>query len=67
MHFSPTLKLGYLKAKKTHGFKSGIMISIYPLDKPSIKKATEQAFFYRFWENPTFSSVGNFLADYLKL
>ena len=26
-----------------------------------------QAFFSWFWENPTFSSVGNFLANYLKL
>ena len=27
----------------------------------------QQAFFYQFWENPTFSSVGNFLPDFLKL
>ena len=30
-----------LKAKKTHGFKSCIVISIYSLDILSIKKATE--------------------------
>ena len=30
-----------LKAKKIHGFKSCIVISVYPLDIPSIKKATE--------------------------
>ena len=27
-----------LKAKKTHGFNSCIVISVYPLDKPSVKK-----------------------------
>ena len=31
----------HLKAKKTHGFKSCIVISVYPLDIPSFKKATE--------------------------
>ena len=31
----------YLKAKKTHGFKSYIVISVYTLDIPSIKKTTE--------------------------
>ena len=36
MHLSLTLK-----AKKTHGFNSCIVISVYPLDIPSIKKATE--------------------------
>ena len=30
-----------LKTKKTHGFNSCIVISIYPLDVPSIEKATE--------------------------
>ena len=30
-----------LKAKKTHGFNSCIVISVYPLDIPSIKKPTE--------------------------
>ena len=30
-----------LKAKKTHGFYSCIVISIYPFDIPSIKKGTE--------------------------
>ena len=30
-----------LKAKKTHDFKSCIVVSVYPLDIPSIKKATE--------------------------
>ena len=30
-----------LKAKKTHGFNSCIVISVYPLDIPSIKKRTE--------------------------
>ena len=30
-----------LKAKKTHGFNSCIVISVYPLDILSIKKATE--------------------------
>ena len=29
-----------LKAKKTYGFNSRIVISVYPLDKPSIKKGT---------------------------
>ena len=28
-----------LKAKKTHGFNSCIVISVYPLDIPPIKKA----------------------------
>ena len=35
------MKCRHSKTKKTHGFKSCIMISVYPLDKPSIKKATE--------------------------
>ena len=30
-----------LKVKKTHGFNSCIVISVYPLDIRSIKKATE--------------------------
>ena len=30
-----------LKAKKTHGFNSCFVISVYPLDILSIKKATE--------------------------
>ena len=29
-----------LKSKKTHGFNSCIVISVYPLDISSIKKAT---------------------------
>ena len=32
---------GKLKAKKTHGFNSCIMISVYPLAILSIKKGTE--------------------------
>ena len=32
----------YLKAKKTHGFKSCIVLSVYPLDiVPSIENARE--------------------------
>ena len=31
----------YIKAKKTYCFNSCIMISVYPLDIPPIKKATE--------------------------
>ena len=31
----------FLKAKKTHDFKSCIVISVYQLDIPSIKKGTE--------------------------
>ena len=34
---SPSL-FKLLKAKKTHGFNSCIVISVFPLDKPSIKK-----------------------------
>ena len=34
------LKLFFLKAKKTHGFNSCIVISVYPLDIPSMKKGT---------------------------
>ena len=30
-----------LKAKKTHGFNSCFVISVYPLDILSIKKATK--------------------------
>ena len=30
-----------LKAKKTHGFNSCVVISVYPLDKSYIKKVTE--------------------------
>ena len=30
-----------LKAKKTHGFNSCIVISVYPLDKSYIKKVRE--------------------------
>ena len=30
-----------LNANKTHGFYSRIVISVYPLDLPSIKKAIE--------------------------
>ena len=30
-----------LNAKKTHGFKSCIVISLYQLDIPSINKSTE--------------------------
>ena len=30
-----------LKAKKTNGFNSCIVISVFPLDIPSIKKATD--------------------------
>ena len=30
-----------LKAKTTHGFYSCIVISVYPLDIPSIRKGTE--------------------------
>ena len=30
-----------LKAKKTHGFNSCIVISVYPLGIPSITKVTE--------------------------
>ena len=33
--------LATLKAKKTHGFNSCIVISVYPLDILSIEKATE--------------------------
>ena len=33
-----------LKAKKTHGFNSCIVISVYPLDIQSIKKATESRY-----------------------
>ena len=35
------LALNNLKAKKTHGFNSCIVISVYSLDILSIKKATE--------------------------
>ena len=31
----------HLKAKKTHGFNSCTVISVYPLNIPSIKKAIE--------------------------
>ena len=40
----PSIKFpleNHLKAKKTHGFNSCIVISVYPLDILSIKKATE--------------------------
>ena len=35
------LPLYILKAKQIYGFKSCIAINVYPLDIPSIKKATE--------------------------
>ena len=34
-----------IKAKKTHGFNSCIVISVTPLDMPSIKKATVRILF----------------------
>ena len=33
--------LAFLKVKKTHGFNSCIVISLYPLDILPIKKATQ--------------------------
>ena len=41
MLYCDILKCYSLKAKKTHGFKSCIVISVYILDILSIEKATE--------------------------
>ena len=39
---NPSLnKTNHSKAKKTHGFHSYILLSVYPLDILSIKTATE--------------------------
>ena len=39
----------------------------HALKRFGINRKIMQAFFYWFWENPTFSAVGNNLANYLKL
>ena len=41
------------------GILENINLEPLPVD------VTCQAFFYRFWENPTFSPFGNFHANYL--